>query len=115
MRKRMSTIGPGAGWVLVAVCTVLLVSYGGAIVAAPVTVPLLFLAARSSTSNGYRVCAGVVVVLTIAELMWALTYLTLGEARPLIWLVPMLATLAAGVIYAHLSKPAGNRQVASRA
>jgi len=101
----MSNLGRGAGWVLVGVCTVLLVSYGGAIVAAPVTVPLLFLAARSSSSIGYRVCAGLVVVLTIAEFVWALTYLTLGEARPLIWLVPTLATLAAGVVYARLSRP----------
>jgi hypothetical protein len=101
----MSTLGRGAGWVLVGVCTVLLVSYGGAIFAAPFTVPLLFLAARSSSSNGYRVCAGVVVVLTIAESAWAVTYLTFGEARPLIWLIPALATLAVGVIYARLAKP----------
>ena len=102
---RMSTLGRGAGWVLVGVCTVLLVSYGGAIFAAPVTVPLLFLSARASSSKRYRVWAGIVVVLTIAELVWALTYLTLGEGRPMIWLVPTLATLTAGVAYARLSKP----------
>ena len=94
------------GWVLVAVCTVLLVSYGGAIVAAPVTVPLMFLAARSSSSKGFRVWAGVVVTLTIAEAAWAVTYLTLGEARPAIWLLPMLATAAGGTAYARMSRPA---------
>jgi hypothetical protein len=105
MRERVSTLGRGAGWILVGVCPVLLVSYGGAIVAAPLTVPLLFLAARASSSTGYRISAGVVVVLTIAEFVWALTYLTLGEARPLIWLVPMVVTLAAGAVYARWSKP----------
>lgn len=102
----MSTIGGAAGWVLVAVCTVLLVSYGGAIVAAPVTIPLLFLAARSSSNRSFRVSAGVVVALTIAEAAWAVTYLTLGEARPTIWLLPTLATAASGIAYVRLSRPA---------
>ena len=104
VRERMSTLGQGAGWILVGVCTVLLVSYGGAIVAAPLTVPLLLLAARASSSTGYRISAGIVVVLTIAEFGWGLTYLTLGEARPMIWLVPTVATLAAGVFYARWSR-----------
>ena len=90
--------------VLVAVCTVLLVSYGGAIVAAPVTVPLMFLAARSSSSKGFRVWTGVVVTLTVAEAAWAVTYLTLGEARPAIWLLPTLVTVASGVVYVRTSR-----------
>jgi hypothetical protein len=110
VRERISNLGAGAGWVLVGVGTVLLLSYGGAIVAAPLTVPLLFLAARASSSKSFRVCAGIVVVLTIAELAWALTYFTVGEARPLIWLVPTLATLAACVAYARLSKPLAVRR-----
>ena len=73
--------------------------------AAPVTVPFLLLSARASSSKGYRVWAGIVVVLTTAELAWALTYVAFGEAQPAIWLVPILA--AVGVIfgYARLSRP----------
>jgi hypothetical protein len=102
----MSTVGGAASWVLVTVCTVLLVSYGGAIVAAPVTIPLLFLAARSSSSTSFRVWAGVVVALTIAEAAWAVTYLAFGEARPTIWLLPTLATAAGGIAYVWMSRPA---------
>lgn len=91
-------------WALLAVCTVLLVSYGGAIIAAPITVPLLFAASRSSSSTGYRIGAGIVVALTIAELAWALTYVVLGEEAPAIWLVPTVATLAAVAGYARLSR-----------
>jgi energy-converting hydrogenase Eha subunit G len=101
----MSNLGRSAAWVLVVVATVLLVSYGGAIVAAPITIPLLFLAARRSSSSGFRICAGIVVVLTIAEAVWALTFLTVGEARPTIWLVPLLGTIAGGVAYTRLSRP----------
>jgi len=106
VQARISKLGPSMAWVLVVVCSVLLVSYGGAIVAAPVTIPLLFLAARSSSSNGLRVWAGVVVALTIAEAAWAVTYLTLGEARPTIWLLPTLAAAAGGIAYVRLSRPA---------
>ena len=94
----------GLAWALLAVSAILLVSYGGAILAAPITVPLLFAAARSSSSNGYRIGAGIVVTLTIAELAWALTYFAIGEAAPAIWLVPTLATLATVAGYARLSR-----------
>lgn len=92
-------------WPLAVVCTVLLVSYGGAIVAAPVTVPLLFFAARSSPGNGYRIYAGIVVALTIAETGWALTYLAVGESAPLIWLAPSAAVVVGAISYARWSRP----------
>ena len=98
MRRRI-------GWPLVAVCTVLLVSYGGAILAAPITVPLLFITARSSASISYRVCAGFVAALTIAETAWAVTYLASGDAQPMIWLAPALATLAGAVAFARMPRP----------
>jgi hypothetical protein len=105
VRQRESTVRRGIGWTLLAVCTVLLVSYGGAILAAPITVPLLFMTAGSSESIGYRVCAGIVAVLTIAETAWAVTYLTLGEAQPMIWVLPVLASLAVGAGFARMSRP----------
>lgn len=106
MRPRESTGKQVFAWALVSVSTLLLISFGGAIVAAPVTAPLLVLSARSSPSKGYRVWAGVVVVLTIAELVWGLTYLAFGEAEPMIWLLPMLATLGVIFGYVRLSRAA---------
>ena len=44
-------------------------------------------------------------MLTLAELVWALTYLAFGEAEPTIWLAPMLATLGVMLGYARLSRP----------
>ncbi len=85
--------------------TLLLISFGGAIVAALVVTPLLVLAARASSSKAYRVWAGVVVVLTMAELVWALTYLAFGEAEPVIWLVPLFTTVGVIFGYARLSRP----------
>jgi len=92
-----------AKWTLLVVSTVLLVSYGGAILLAPVTVPLVVLAARNSGGLGFKAWAGTVVVLTVAELAWALTYVAQGEATPAIWLVPTLAAAGAAFGYSRLS------------
>ncbi len=73
--------------------------------AAPIAIPLLLLSARSSSSAAYRSWAGIVVVLTIAEVVWALTYLVQGDAKPAIWLVPFAAGLASVVVYSRLSRP----------
>jgi hypothetical protein len=86
-----SLSGPGAR-VLVAVSAFLLLSMGGAIVAAPVTLPLLYLVVRSGRlSHGLRVAAVVVAALTVAEVAWAATYLTVAEAQPWIWGLPIVA------------------------
>jgi hypothetical protein len=108
VRPWRSTGKQAFAWALVAVSTVLLISFGGAIVAAPVTAPLLLLSARASTSKAYRIWAGIVVALTIAELAWALTYLAVADAEPAIWLAPMLAMLATIFAYVRLlAEPAG--------
>lgn len=88
--------------VVILFATFLLVTMGGAIFAAPITVPLLVVAARSTKHVAYRVWAGVVFVATIAEVVWALTYLAVGEAKPTIWLAPLLASAAAVFAYARL-------------
>ena len=72
----------------------LLVSMGGAIVAAPVTVPLMVTAVRRHPTPAFRTVGAALVALTVAEVAWALTYVTAGEARPWIWLLPALAALA---------------------
>lgn len=78
----------------------LLLSMGGAIVAAPLTVPLMILAVRRHSSVPFRVAAGVIGGLTVAEVAWALTYLRVGEATPWIWLLPLSGGLAAAVVLA---------------
>ena len=84
----------GGPWarVLVALSAVLLLSMGGAIVAAPLTLPLLYMAVRGERlSSGLRLAAVVIAALTVAEVAWAATYLSIAEAQPWIWLVPVVA------------------------
>jgi hypothetical protein len=86
-----SVAGPGAR-VLVAVSAFLLLSMGGAIVAAPLTLPLLYLAVRNGHfTAGLRVAAVVIAALTVAEVAWAATYLAVSEAQPWIWFLPVAA------------------------
>jgi hypothetical protein len=80
-----------------AVAAVLLLSMGGAIVAAPVTVPLLFVASRRHPTRAFRATGAVVGGLSVAEVAWALTYLLAGEPKPWVWLLP----LAAGAVTAY--------------
>jgi len=79
------------GWqTVILVSAFLLISMGGAIVAAPVTLPLLwFSIRRPGLSRPWKVTAAVVLALTVAEFTWAAVYLTIGESKPLIWLVPL--------------------------
>lgn len=83
---------------LVLISAFLLISMGGAIVAAPVTLPLLWFSLRRPDLNRpWRITAAVVLALTAAEFTWAAVYLTLGESKPLIWLLPVgVVVLAAG-------------------
>jgi hypothetical protein len=88
----------GGPWarVLVAVSAFLLLSMGGAIVAAPLTLPLLYLAVRGDRIGaGLRTAAVVIAALTVAEVAWAATYLAVAEAKPWIWLLPVAAGAAA--------------------
>lgn len=81
------------------VAAVLLVSFGGAIVAAPVTIPILAVTIRArDVERPTRLVGAVVLALTVGELVWALTYITLGEVQPLIWLAPGAAALASGAV-----------------
>jgi hypothetical protein len=73
----MSRSGLKRHWdlVVVAVGGVLLLSMGGAILAAPLTLPLLYRAVRPDRAErvhpGVRAVALVVVALTVAEVAWA--------------------------------------------
>lgn len=78
----------------------LLLSMGGAVVAAPLTLPLLsIIARRGRCGTGLRTAAVLVAALTAAEVAWAATYLAIAEAGPWIWLLPVAAGIgtAAGL------------------
>ena len=68
----------GGRWarILVAVSAFLLVSMSGAIAAAPLTLPLLYLVIRDGRFGaGLRSAAVVIGMLTVVEIAWAATYL----------------------------------------
>ena len=70
----------------------LLLSMGGAIVAAPLTLPVLYVIVRcGQCGSGPRAAAVVVAALTVAEVAWAATYLAIAEVEPWIWLLPVAA------------------------
>ncbi len=96
-----------AGPVALVVSGLLLVSMGGAIVAAPMTLPVLFLAARHHPGAWFRRAAAVVVGLTAAEVAWAVSYMVGGESRPWIWLVPLVAGGAGAAVFVRYGRPAG--------
>lgn len=82
------------------VSAVLLASMGGAIIAAPVTIPLLVISSRRHATLIFRAVGAVLVGLTAGEVAWALTYVTVEEAKPWIWLVPLVIAVAAGAAVA---------------
>ena len=105
---RMLHVGGPWARVLVAVSAVLLLSMGGAIVAAPLTLPLLYLAIRGGRmSAGLRAAAVVIAALTMAEVAWAATYLAVEETQPWIWFLPVAAGAATASAYTRCCAPEG--------
>ena len=88
----------------------LLLSMGGAVFAAPLTLPLMYLAARRHPTRPFRWAGGVVGGLTTVELAWAVVYFVGGEEQPTIWLLP----LAAGLAYLAASLVVGRQARRSR-
>jgi hypothetical protein len=60
----------------------LLLSMGGAILAAPLVLPLLWWAART-TGVGIRVIGAILAALVVGEVVWAGVYLVVGEPAAL--------------------------------
>jgi hypothetical protein len=75
---------------------VLLGSTGGAILAAPVLLPLLWWAART-TGRGIRVIGAILAALVVGEVAWAGVHVVVGERQPYIWALPALPALSAAV------------------
>lgn len=80
------------------VAAVLLVSMGGAIVAAPLTLPALALVVRRHPTRGFRIAGAIIGGCTAAEVAWAAVYLIVGEAPVVIWFVPALVGIATGAV-----------------
>jgi hypothetical protein len=75
----------------VLVGTVLLLgSMGGAILAAPVLLPLLWWASRT-TGGWVRVLGAILAALVVGEVAWAGVYVVVGERQPYIWALPALS------------------------
>ena len=101
-------MGEAQRWRVIGVVTFvvagfLLLSMGGAIVAAPVTVPLMFVAASRHPTRPFRISAMVLSGLTVAEVVWAVTYFTVEDSQPWIWLLPTVGALAAVAVSRRLS------------
>ncbi|MCA1702678.1 MAG: hypothetical protein LC808_05180 [Actinobacteria bacterium] len=80
------------------VAGLLLLSMGGAVIAAPATVPVMHIAASQHRTLAFRRLAVVLSALTVAGVAWALTYLALEEPQPWIWLLPSLAVVAVAAV-----------------
>lgn len=96
-------IGRRATSVVFVVAAFLLVSMGGAILAAPVTLPLMYLGVRRHPTRSFRTIGGLLSALTVGEVVWAAVYVSLGESKPWIWALPFIGALAALVAYTRLS------------
>lgn len=82
---------------LAAVTLVLLISQIGFIVV-PLLMPAHIWAARTSSRPG-RVLWTLLPSLGLAFLAWAAVYVSVGEAKPAIWLIPVLALAARGPLW----------------
>jgi hypothetical protein len=102
-----------AGVIVFAVAGFLLLSMGGAVFAAPITVPLMLVVSRRHPTTTFRVAGVVLVALTVAEVVWALTYLQLQEAQPWIWLLPVLGGAIAAGSFIAATNPARRNNVAA--
>jgi hypothetical protein len=104
--SRRQTAIRAAGIALFLLTALLLTSVGGlGIVAAPVTLPLMYLVVRSNPTPPFRVAGGLIGGLTAAELAWGLVYLAAGEVPVVIWLAPVTLGLATASTFALAGRP----------
>ena len=83
--------------VVVAASLLAAASMGGGFLAGVVLVPMLVvLGARAG--RVVAVVDGLLAAVLSAELGWAAAYVAVGEQQPLIWLVPAVGALLAGVV-----------------
>lgn len=85
---------------------------GGAIVAAPVTIPLMFVVTHRHPTRTFRIVGCLLIGATMAEVVWALTYIAADEAKPWIWLLPLVAAIAAMTALWARTAPPRTRSIA---
>ncbi len=95
-----------ARWSLAIVTLVLMASMGGGFLLLPALIPGHLWAARRSSGSLGRLGWSVLPAGSLAMLTWAAVYVTVGEAKPAIWLVPTLALLASFAAVHRLVEPA---------
>jgi hypothetical protein len=95
-------IGQRGTAVVFVVAAFLLVSMGGAILAAPVTLPLMYLGVRRHPTRPFCTIGGLLSALTVGEVVWAAVYVSAGEPKPWIWVLPVIGAVAVVVAYARL-------------
>ena len=90
--------GDKTGWkiVLGVVSVLSLVSMGGGFLLLPLLIPFHVWAARRSGPTG-RMLWSMLPIAAIGMVAWAAVYVTAGESKPWIWLLPVLAALIAGI------------------
>ena len=83
----------------------LLITMGGAIIAAPLTVPFMFVVTHRHPTRAFRAVGALLTGTTVADVVWAVTYVVADEAKPWIWLVPLAAALAVIAAVVIVSDP----------
>lgn len=78
---------------------------GGQIMASPLTMPLLWWAARSASTRYGRIALIVVAAFTMTWTAWAAALMTIGERDPYIWLAPLLVGTAVAGLFARTTWP----------
>jgi hypothetical protein len=91
--------------IVLAGTVVLLLTFGGAIVASPALLLLLAWTARTSPSPRVGAVAAILSGLVGAEVAWAAAYVTVGEAGPWIVLVPVIAGILVVVAFRRWTRP----------
>lgn len=106
----MGRIGVWLLRVLIVGAAASLFSMGGAILAAPVTVPVLTYAiTRDEIARGWRITGGLILALTLAQCAWAVGFFVLDETHLAVWLYPVIvlaicAAIGIALIFRHMGR-----------
>lgn len=90
-------------WALAIVTLLLMLSMGGGFLLLPALVPAHVWAARRSGPLG-RVGWSFLPAASLAMVTWAAVYVSVGESKPAIWLLPSLVLIAGLVTIQALAK-----------
>ena len=106
----MGRIGVRLLVVLIVGAAALLFSMGGAILAAPVTVPVVTYAiTRDELTRGWRIAGGLILALTLAQCAWAVGFFVLDETHLAVWLYPVVvlaicAAVGISLLFRHMGR-----------